>query len=333
MYEDGYLGVTVNRDSSITRSINISVTSLAFLVLCIFGGISIAKIHRIGNINWRLNVSFLFSFACALFAILSLIIWLLLDILMIDSRQYAFPLFCLFLGLFFQSLLGTLILRLHITFDESVYHMPSALKFVFIVIMVLLFVSMVVIIGLAPFVTESEFMYVAFRVVIPWFSLYSVGCVLAVYYFISSLSHLAKAMEASVRDLKISPEQIKLEKPQEKLANLAAKYMMLFAIAMCSTMLTNILGFSVNENSGLKYSLYAIDLCVNMQCIYLQFSFANNEYTTWCGSCDVRCRRTIKRKTQRMIHQHSVDLMKSISESRRDDNDETVASEIVSGSK
>merc|ERR1719242_2774511 len=82
--------------------------------------------------------------------------------------------------------------------------------------------------------------------------------------------------------------------------------MMLFGIAMASTILINILSFCVQFD--LRFNFFALDSTVNLLCIYLQFSFANNHYRKCCGFCDGKCRDYVSERNRKMIHKHSVSM-------------------------
>merc|ERR1719242_283280 len=113
---------------------------------------------------------------------------------------------------------------------------------------------------------------------------YLIGCILAVYFFVSNLHKLAKSRVTSTQILSISPKGIELDQQQQRLSDLSSKYMMLFGFAMTSTILFIILGLCVPLQ--LRFNIFILDLTVNLWCIYLQFSFVSDHYRMCCGWCD-----------------------------------------------
>merc|ERR1711879_470777 len=102
----------------------------------------------------------------------------------------------------------------------------------------------------------------------------------------------------------MGPKDIELDKKQQKLSNLSSKYMMLFGIATSSTILSQILSFCVEFT--LRRNFWILDYTVNLLCIYLQFSFAKDDYRKCCGFCDGKCRDYVSDRNREKILSHSV---------------------------
>merc|ERR1712217_176264 len=119
----------------------------------------------------------------------------------------------------------------------------------------------------------------------------------------------AKLRVHSTQNLSVNPKDIELDKQQQKLSDLSSKYMMLFGIAMASTILFQIVSFCVHFN--LRSIFYSLDFTVNLLCVYLQFSFANIHYVKCCKWCDGKCKDYISRRNKRMIYKHSLTLSAS----------------------
>ena len=212
-------------------------------------------------------------------------------------------------GCFFQILLATLIIRLYITFQGTVYRMSSILIFVFSVIMLLGSVGWLVFSALIIYteLDHDKLYFVAYSVAF----LYVIGSVLAVYFFVSNLTEIAKLRERSTKDLNIEPKDIALDIHQQRLSDLSAKYMMLFALAILSTILLNILALFVNNESGLRSSFWSCDLVVNVCLMYLQFCFAKKRYNQCCRCCDRKCRNFMAGRTKTAIHKYSLIKMQN----------------------
>merc|ERR1719471_103063 len=79
--------------------------------------------------------------------------------------------------------------------------------------------------SLAPYLTFTLFMVT-----------FAVGSFLAVKLFVSNPSKLAKSRATSVRDLTVHHKEVNLDESQQKLVDLATKFMLLYGIAVLSTM-------------------------------------------------------------------------------------------------
>merc|ERR550525_1402745 len=98
---------------------------------------------------------------------------------------------------------------------------------------------------------------------------------------------------------------IQLDSRQQQLSDVASKYMMLFAMAMFSSVLTySTLLYIVNLDSGLRHSFSAMDTTVSLYCIALQFTFATKHYNKVCAFCDRKCMDIGSQRTKRIIHRH-----------------------------
>jgi len=188
--------------------------------------------------------------------------------------------------------------------------MAPALKCLFVGILSASWLGFVALSLMLFFMPWHQWVAQLYYVLFPSIFLYVVGIVLAVYFFVSRLSKLAKAQEITLRKSNITPNDIRLDRHQQELSDLAAKYMMLFSITLISTVLIQIMGLAVNMHCGTRWALIAIDFTVNLHCIYLQFSWANGHYLKWCGCCDRKFRAIITKRAQKRIHKHCLEMMK-----------------------
>ena len=185
--------------------------------------------------------------------------------------------------LFFVFLLLTLVLRLRLTFKDSIYRMSQCTYCVFIGILVSLPVIPPIlfnVFNVDPIVCVASFIVI-----------FLVGAALAVYFFVRALYKLTLSRNESMSNSNMNPENVSLDKFQQKMINLAARYLLLFGIATFSSILLTVgcmyLFFGISE------LFMFIDLCINLFCMYLQFSFAKNVYFRCCGCLDKLCRRAI----------------------------------------
>merc|ERR1711879_790950 len=111
-------------------------------------------------------------------------------------------------------------------------------------------------------------------------------------------------MGAKDRRNTLTKMNAELDPQQQQLSDVAAKYMMLFAIAMGTTILIYGLSSSVELPGELRHSLMEIDLSVNLLCIYVQFAFAKDHYGRCCGCCDKRFNGIVSRRMEVVIKKH-----------------------------
>jgi len=307
---EGYLGFDTDPDSVVVEIIVICVNSIALAIQCVIAITAFCKMRQNPNISGHASFCFVLSFVSAFWFTLSTIITYAWDphdedshfghVLLSFSHVVSF-------GIFFTSLLLTFIVRLYDTFKPSVYRMSNRLIVMFVVIMTLLTVGWTF--ACIPAVHIGfESSLVLYVVITSLLCLYVIGSGLAVYFFVSNLSKLAKTRQVTVRNLNLDPKDIQLDGPQQRLSDLSAKYMMLYIVSIASTIVLALLSGSVNFS--LRPCFYDVDLCVNLWCLYLQFGFAKQHYKKCCRCCDERCRRYRLRRTQSMIHHYSLERIK-----------------------
>ena len=119
-------------------------------------------------------------------------------------------------------------------------------------------------------------------------TVYIIGSYLSVRFFVGNLSKLARLQVDAP-----SP------KSQQRFLNLSAKYMLLYFIAILSTMLSFVLFFIVSYELGGLFG--GIDWAFNLFCLYLQFGFADAHYQKCCSRLDSRCRTAISKRMKRDI--------------------------------
>jgi len=201
------------------------------------------------------------------------------------------------------------VLRLHSTFDDTAYRTTPTARYLFIFILgtefVLTFaVSVVYILYLEDTVDGDDADETVSNIgkagLTLFLILFFVGSAMAVAFFVNNLSELAESRSISLRNLAVAEDDVALDKSQQKLSDLAARYLLLFGFATTSTILCFALTF-------VEYNVFAtffvIDHCINLICLYLQFAFAQKEYNALCGCLDRKCREMMTKRTRRSIHQ------------------------------
>lgn len=329
-YSDSYFGLNVDGGTNLIKCIRISSLSAALLVQCIIGITAVRKMRKNRNLNVVLTSLFLMCLFCACAFSVCLIALHSAwghqgdDYDMGITQQIVYFIHCLSIGCFFTTLLLIFSRRLYVIFKDTVYRMSSAQIIMFKVIEWVGLIAWIVFSVLVSFTSlwRNRIVQSMLYVVL---CLYMIGCILALHLFVLNLSRLAKTLGITSNLRMIvtdsqngrtsKPDDIKLRPQQRDLSNLAAKSMLLFMIAIGSTIISDvIIAFGINFNSGLRDCIYDWDLCVNLWCIYLQFAFAKDHYKKCCGCCDRRLRRWTSKETQRRIYKHSMDLMQGKSQ-------------------
>ena len=296
VFDNGFLGLNLDRDTLLVKAAHLVTLSIALIVQLIIGITALIKMARRRNINRTVVILFILSAICAC-------------IYTATSFSYEGPLWielisAICLGLFFVMLLGTLITRFYIIFKDSPYRMSSTLICVFSVMMILGSIGWII--SSVLYVYGDPILLMNYSVAL----LYIIASALSVRFFVSNLSQMTKARETTLRNLNLDQKDIELDRQQQQLSDLAAKYMMLFAMAMVSTIVLNILALFVNRASGLRHPIWALDMCLNLWCLYLQFYFAERHYKKCCGRCDWKCRGFISARTKSVIRRHSIAMKK-----------------------
>ena len=317
--EDGYLGVNIDGSSILVRIVDIAVCSIAFLAQSAIGVMAVRGMRKTQIMNMMPNALFLLSLFCASACTLCLSMPFLNEFESeypltpnIGFSKIALCVYGLLFACFVLSLLGILILRLHSTFKDTAYRMSPALISFFIIILSV-FSAIVVVSLILYWMMDYSIWWetiIQMALAMSLLVVFVIGCFSALCYFVSTLNTLAKTQGKKHRIFDTSSaDDIALNEHQQALSDLAAKFMMLFGIAIMSTMLSPLLLYAINQSSGLRSAVIAVDITINLNCLYLQFSFAKNQYLKCCGCCDRNCRRFISKRTQRSIHKHHMDLL------------------------
>lgn len=262
----------INGDTTSIVAVNLILRSIALVVQCTIGMIAFRKMSSRRHIGTKVITSFLFSFISASCFTITVIAWELLN-LWNQDLSICIALWVVSGGSFFLSLLWTLILRLKLTFNDSAYRMSSTMSTIFIVILLSLFLAFVVVSILVFFMSYSDWLLIFYITFIAGLCPYFIGSALAVYFFVNNLLKIARAQATVLSEDYVIGRDVSMDlavEKQQKLSDLAARYMMLFIIAVTSTSCTNIIALLVNDGSSWRNSIYAFDSCVNLWCIFLQ---------------------------------------------------------------
>ena len=292
--------------------INISGLGITVIIQLFIGALAYRKIRRNeSEISRELVFLFFLCVACGLLRVGSdvtgCIIHLSFDSLPLITLACIYACGVWFYGLFYVLLLFVLVLRLHLTFKESSLKMSKHSLYFFAIMFVILFVLIfVAAVGWYFINLNDQIGWILSSAFVPCCLLYICVCALAVRLFVNNLSVIAKMQNRSQRDVTAKAEDISLNDKQLELLNLAAKYILLFFVAILSTIVTFFLTFIVSlVFAGIFIS---IDLSVNVLCLYLQFAFAANHYGKCCGYLDSRCRAMVLKRTKKEMHKEPLSV-------------------------
>eukprot|EP01084_Bolivina_argentea_P249328 417325_1 len=199
------------------------------------------------------------------------------------------------------SLLGTLLVRLKVTFDNSVYELSPQKMIMFLILYILTaicFSISVIYYVLAHIETYAK----------GYFSMHYVhtmilGAVALIFYvftgafavaeFSKKLLTLTKLRANTSRNVNANN---KLNEKQHQLINQIAKYNALFSVAACTSLTVSIVVFlfavfiTVNDRSlwvtAVVQSISNIDCAVNVICLWLQYQIAAKYYDKYCICVD-----------------------------------------------
>merc|ERR1712012_1438462 len=102
-----------------------------------------------------------------------------------------------------------------------------------------------------------------------------------------NLRLLSLTVASSQRTMCVSESDISLNRNQQQLIALAARSVLLFVIAIFTgQFLSVVCAFAFSISSGVRDIFFGMDCTINLLCVYLQFSFAEEHYQRCCGRLD-----------------------------------------------
>ena len=247
---------------------------------------------------------------------------------------------CLFLWtLFFASyplvlcgVLAILLLRLYLTFRESVLEITLYQKWIFIVLYSFNII-ITIILNLTYALSIVDNLIYAIYV-----------AVASMIYFILSLyamSLFSSKMFALMRMRQYSMDKGKPDTFDEKHKRLlysTTKYVTLLSIAILSTFVFAVCGVFANyyvEIDGLVSSVACIDCVINIICLYLQYPFNNKYYDKYCkcfGNCCmyffIKICKKKKKDRKRVVSDSTKERYDMKKENKNGQNDNPIQSKL-----
>ena len=201
---------------------------------------------------------------------------------------FNFLFICLY-SLAFLSLLATFVIRLHVTFRDSNLKMYEITVYRFIILFVSLFTLCIL---------------VAVGIILERIGHNTIGRTISDYSWISFLFLYIIGSLSSVRMfvVKLSAIHLSVNVQDKSLLHLAAKFILLFFVSVSSTLLNLI---PLLYHHAISY-FAPFDLCINLFCLYLQFSCAEKHYQKCCGALHRCCVCVVSSKANSSIQQEPV---------------------------
>ena len=291
------------------------MNSISLFVILSIGTLGIIKINGMDKIDHLLKLLFHTSVIAAATSKLSNIIRvslcfgdnskLALIFSLISTFGYLLLLICV---------LGTLLVRLITTFEQSVYAVCPRIKKVFTMLFIcLIIVDMACLIMHTLTIAKIDdgiealawwhFVWILQSVGL---FIYTFSSIWAVWIFSENLLKLARSRTATFRNAyKHKDLPIQLNQSQLKLINMTAKYVSLFTVAITSSCIC--ITFVSLEATGVipfyqvPLIVGAVDGGVNILCLYMQYVFAADHYEKYCGWIDDCCQNILARNMSKDI--------------------------------
>jgi len=201
------------------------------------------------------------------------------------------------LSIVYLCLVLTVVLRLRITFEGSVWKLSHRVQVGFAVslsawVCVLVAINITYYFGVYQ---HDAAMWIATGYLLKISVLiFFTSSASAVYLFVRNLMRLAES-QASSMDL----GNPKVNQRQLQMIQLSTKYLVLFLFAVLSSFLTNVVCETLGD--GMWGILPPIDLCVNVLCLFLQYPIAQTQYRFACNKVDLCVADLLRRRIERRM--------------------------------
>ena len=214
------------------------------------------------------------------------------------------------------NLLGSLLFRLYLTFDGSMYRVSKTtrtmLNLLYILVWITMIPALIIYASCIPSTVSSETVQKRISVTIYFISsafiLYIITAAFCVTIFAQNMLKLSKSRASSLQNVMDKAVQ-DLNRNQTLFINKISRYVSLFTIAVILTFITMSSVFipelipSTFEGKTVQLILISgcIDGVMNIICLALQYSFSSDFYHKYCEWIECCWKRIFIRKTQREI--------------------------------
>ena len=237
----------------------------------------------------------------------------------IDVTAYYYMLTCV---------VSILLLRLYLTFQESIFELSKNQKVFLIIVFSLHWISSIV--GTILYYTNNP-MVILIIVSGLWKIIYLTESIYGMILFAQKMYALTKMRASSIDN-----DQVLFNEQQMELLRTTTKYVTLLSIAMISSWIyfffvsiNGILpGQKTSVSGPLLGTLGNIDCVINILCLYLQFPFNNEYYDKYCICFTKFCMYFLEIHAKRQVgKEHKPDIEKD--EGPTSDQDSNGGTEIA----
>ena len=311
-------------------SISLSTTALIFGV--VLGIIFMSKMRRMKKLHNLLKLIIIITVICQILYTLSATsIPVLCHNINENVSMIGMTCSLLFYFIMMCALLGTLIIRLHLTFRHSIYKIPFIKQFILMIFFILTMCSFITAVGLYlscviqwdQLDTESEsgdneiqsrIKWVIYFAMIAW-SQYIITAAFAVFLFAQNMLKLTKKRASTMRNI-MNPQrdinlqnETELNKSQSKYINNTSRYVSLFTWALISSFVTMLSPMVANYIPSVFDGRFiylilisgSIDGTINVICLLLQYSFCNPFYYKYCKWMECCWKRIFIRRAHKAL--------------------------------
>ena len=307
--------------------VSFSLCATMIILTIIIALISIPSLRKLRKLNKILQTLFITALiSLSLFQTCSILIPITCHL--INQRMAMIPMtFALFFyWTMMLTLLGSLITRLYITFDKSIYKINTITRNILNTLYSFTIIGFITPIALYTSAIEatsdndlqkriSWTIYIAAI----GFSCYMITAGFAVFLFARNMMKLTKSRATPEKraSITIGRRSTDLNAKQAMFIDKISRYVSLFTWAMCSTLITALSMFVAEAipelfNGRFIYLLLisgSIDGVVNVICLTLQYSFAGMVYYRYCTWMECCWKAVFVRNAEKSLEQQVADVL------------------------
>lgn len=250
-------------ESIVDEIISIICNVIAIILMLTIGIVTRKRLSSDAKMHLQLEILFFIGIAAGCIVQIGSILSIALCPSQGIRTQLSMFLFVVYYGfvLLFSCVIATLVVRLYLCFADSMWKMSRTKLIISISLTLIMCLVWIISAVLYWFEMISNIMFYGLSA--SGLLLFIINCVISVYYFIRNLLSVA-GLKDSVRDTTVNAKQ-------QRLINVSAKYLTLFLVAVCSSMvcmsMTAVFRIIIDIHPGI---IWAMDCVLNVLCLYLQ---------------------------------------------------------------
>ena len=325
-------------DITTPEIITIIIVSIGLILSIIISIITIKCILKMAKLNKILKYLYITSnIAICLDLIFGILSPTLCHLHSESVSHIMFIMGLLFYYILMLNLLATLIYRLYITFNQSIYKITKIKKYIvnslFIITCLLFLTTMIIQCISAALIIQKklengerrQYMLLAIYFNVTAFLTYIITSAFVVYLFARNMMKLTHSRATSMRNVHdMNMADINLNKKQTKFIKNITRYVSLFSVALISSIFSMIWVFIVFGDvlpAGIQVTAFqlviqesCIDAVINLICLALQYQFATNFYEKYCKWIEWCWKRVfIKNAHNELIRKYEMQIQRESS--------------------